>query len=274
MYLRPITAADLPRCATIHDAAFESNELTNFLAPDRAKYPLSWRYHALNIQRNKYYQSNTWGFVCVADENDGFANVGEILGYVRWARGVSKKDATSDPWTRRPSLMERVESWLCWAELKWEKMLRTNPAVSWASEDAFMRSVVASTGFAPIFGATHWYLDALAVAPEYQRRGVARKLVDWGLQQARTETEKRVVKGKPPIPIALVGTAPGLPLYRSLGFKVVGWADDSFMNAPADGGSNMVWDTTGYWIQDIECEAPMKRGVVEAAYTTRDTKSI
>jgi ribosomal protein S18 acetylase RimI-like enzyme len=271
MHLRPTTAADLPRCTTIHDAAFEGNELSDFLAPDRAKHPLSWRQHALSIQRNNYYQPNTWGFVCVADTNDDFANEGEILGYARWVRRVSKEDAATDPWMRHTSMLERAESWLHWAELKWEETLRTNPAVSWTRTDAFMRSIIASTGFAPIYAATYWYLDSLAVAPEYQRRGVARRLVDWGLQRAKMETEERVAVGKVPLPVALIGTAPGLHLYRSLGFKVVGWEDDSFLDVSANGGSNMVWDTTGYWIQDIEYELPMKRGVVEAVYTTRDT---
>ena len=272
MHIRPTTVADIPCCVTIHDAAFQDNELSNFLAPDRTKYPLSWRQQALKIQRNKYYQPKTWSFACVADTDDNFAGVGEILGYARWVRRVSKEDTATDLWTRRMSVLERAESWLDWAELKWEETLRTNPAVSWARKDVFMRIAIASTGFAPIRAATHWYLDSLAVAPEYQRRGVARRLVEWVLQRAEAETEERVAIGKAPVPVALTSTAPGLHLYRSLGFKVVGWEDDSFLNVSADGGSNMVWDTTGYWIQDIEHEQPMKRGVVEAVYTTKNTE--
>jgi ribosomal protein S18 acetylase RimI-like enzyme len=272
MHLRPTAAADIPRCTTIHDAAFEGNELSNFLAPDRAKYPLSWRQQALKVQHNKYYQPNTWSFVCVADTDDAFADVGEILGYAHWVRRASKEDAAADPWMRHMSVLERAEGWLRWAELKWEETLRINPAVSWARKDAFMRVNVASTGFAPIRATTHWYLDSLAVGPEYQRRGVARRLVDWGLQRALAETEERVPVGKAPVPVALISTAPGLHLYRSLGLKVVGWEDDSFLDVSADGGSNMVWDRTGYWIQDIEHEQPIKRGVVEAVYTTKDSR--
>lgn len=272
MHLRSATAADIPRCATIHEAAFDGNELSNFLAPGRTKHPLSWRQQTLKVQRNKYYQPNTWSFVCVADTEDDFADVGEILGSARWVRRTSKDDAAAYPWMRQMSVLERAESWLRWAEFKWEETLRTNPAVSWTRKDAFMRTIVASTGFAPIRAATHWYLDSLAVAPEYQRRGIARSLVDWGLQRAEAETGERVAVGKTPVPVALISTAPGLHLYRSLGFKVVGWEDDSFLDVPAEGGSNMVWDGTGYWIQDIEHEQPMKRGVIEAVYTTRDTR--
>jgi hypothetical protein len=58
-----------------------------------------------------------------------------------------------------------------------------------------------------------------------------------------------------------------------MGFKVVGWEDDSFMDVSAYGGCNMVCDTTGYWIQNVEYEAPVKRGVIEAVYTNRDKET-
>ena len=121
-----------------------------------------------------------------------FAPPGEILGCARWTRRPSKDDAASDPWIRRLSLTERVEGWLRWAELQWEERLRINPARAWDREDAFMRSIMTSTAFKPVRGATHWYLDHLAVAPEYQRRGVGKELVQWGLQRAEAETRERM----------------------------------------------------------------------------------
>lgn len=273
MHLRPTTTADIPRCATIHDAAFEDNELSDFLAPDRAKYPLSWHHRTLMTERTKYYQPNAWNFVCVADAEDGFAREGEILGFVRWIHRASKEEAASEPWTRHLSVLDRAESWLCWAELKWENTLRRNPAVSWTNLDAFIGSIIKATGFADVRATTHWYLDSLAVAPEYQRRGVGQKMVNWGLERAEGETKERTAAGKAPVPATLIASGPGLHLYRSLGFKVVGWADDSYFDIPAVGGSNMVWDSTRYWIQDVEYDAPMRRGVVEAIFTTRDRET-
>ncbi|KAK5121293.1 hypothetical protein LTR85_005459 [Meristemomyces frigidus] len=267
MHIRPTTAADIPRCVTIRDAAFVDNELVNWLAPDRAKYPLAWRQRALAVQRNKLYQSNAWQFVCVADTDDDFAAVGEILGWARWVRRASEEEAAADPWTRQLSVLDRVESWLRWAELKFEQAMYTSPALIQARDDAFMASAMTSTGFAPIRAATHWHLETLAVDPKYQRRGVARRLVDWGLQRAEAETEERVARGKPPVPITLIATAPGLPLYRSMGLKVVGWDDASYMGFPVEGGSNMIWDASNYWIRDVEYEEPMERGVVEAVYS-------
>ena len=270
MHLRPTTPADVPRCTTIIDTAYVNDELYNFLGANRNAYPLQWRQSVLKAQHAKLYQPNAWSFVCVADANDKFAPPGEILGCARWTRRSSKDDAATDPWIRRLSLAERGEGFLRWAELKWEETLRINPAKAWDREDAFIRSIVKSTAFAPVRGATHWFLDHLAVAPEYQRRGVGRELVQWGLQRAEAETKERIEMGKPPVPVALFGSVMGLHLYRSLGFKVVGWEDAAFMDIPVEGGSTMVWDPSEYWIHDLEHEPPMRRGVVEAMWTTRD----
>lgn len=275
MYLRSIQTGDIPGCATIVDRAFAHNELYNFIAPHRTKYPLSWRSIVLKNQYEKYWQPNAWGIVCVADADDHFAPTGEVLGVARWMRRASKEDAATEgpvnPWVRDMGLLDRVESWLRWAELKWEVTLRVNPAKAWANEDAFMGYVVRSTGFAPLRGKTHWWLDSLAVAPGYQRRGIARMLVNEGLQRAREETEERVRMEKAPLPVALIATVDGLQLYRGLGFKVVGWEEDSFMESSAEGGSALVWDPTGYWVREVEFEGVMRRGVVEGAYNSMDT---
>jgi GNAT superfamily N-acetyltransferase len=279
MHLRPILPTDVPGCATIVDNAYTTshNELYNFIAPHRAKYPLSWRSLILKIQFEKYWHPNTWGIVCVADADDDFAPSGEILGVARWMRRASPEDAAAEepvnPWVQEMSVLDRVESWLRWAELKWEETLRTNPAKSWENEDAFMAVVMTSTGFAPLRGKTHWWLDSLTVAPEYQRRGVARRLLEAGLERARGESEERVRVGTAPVPVALIATVQGLELYRGVGFRVVGWEDDSFLGATAEGGSALVWDPSGYWVRGVGFEGGMGRGKVEGVYTSREEES-
>jgi ribosomal protein S18 acetylase RimI-like enzyme len=55
-------------------------------------------------------------------------------------------------------------------------------------------------------------LMVLAVDPNHQRRGIGRKLVRWGLEQAAAEDQK----------VFLIATPEGKPLYESLGFRVLG----------------------------------------------------
>lgn len=275
MHLRPATPADLPRCATIWNDAFVDDELARYLAPYAADHPLSNRQFRLAKVRDHYYAPNSWTFVCVSDSNDSVAAKDEILGFANWVRSSSKEDAASDPWKRSLGPLEQVERWLRWAEFKYETVLRVNPAISWVNSDRFAQNVAASTAFKAVRGSTHWYVSGLAVAPEHQRRGVATMLLQWGLGHAASETEQRVAVGKAPVPVGLIASQPGLPMYRKMGMKVVGWADDSFFaydeGVGAKGGSEMLWDPTGYWTEDVAYEGPMKRGVVEAVYKTRDS---
>lgn len=56
-----------------------------------------------------------------------------------------------------------------------------------------------------------WHLDGLAVDPSYQRRGIGRKLMEWGMERSKEEG----------VPITLTASPAGLSLYQSIGFKEV-----------------------------------------------------
>ncbi|MCJ1351455.1 MAG: hypothetical protein MMC33_001439 [Icmadophila ericetorum] len=63
-----------------------------------------------------------------------------------------------------------------------------------------------------------WYLLSLATHPAYQRRGAASLLVKWGQEQAiLSHKQNPKIKG-----CFLIATPAGLPLYRKLGFEVIG----------------------------------------------------
>lgn len=60
-----------------------------------------------------------------------------------------------------------------------------------------------------------WSLDMLATHPSHQRRGIARKLVAWGVEQADREN----------VCASLVSSADAETFYRSCGFVEVGRAN-------------------------------------------------
>jgi GNAT superfamily N-acetyltransferase len=57
------------------------------------------------------------------------------------------------------------------------------------------------------------HLQFLGVSPRFQRRGIGRKLLEWGCEKADHER----------IPIYLEATAFGRPLYESVGFTILEW---------------------------------------------------
>lgn len=62
------------------------------------------------------------------------------------------------------------------------------------------------------YGQHNLYLSILACHPSYQRRGIGRQLVRWGLEKAKLENLDMTVFGSPM----------GSLLYRSVGFREVG----------------------------------------------------
>lgn len=56
----------------------------------------------------------------------------------------------------------------------------------------------------------HWYLSLLLTWPEWQGRGVARKLLIWAIEQADKET--------PPVPMYLETSAKARAIYEHVGF--------------------------------------------------------
>ncbi|KAJ5544040.1 hypothetical protein N7513_003314 [Penicillium frequentans] len=58
-----------------------------------------------------------------------------------------------------------------------------------------------------------WHLQFLGVSPRFQRRGVGKELLQWGIDKADQEHT----------PIYLEATSFGQPLYESFGFVLIDW---------------------------------------------------
>ena len=81
----------------------------------------------------------------------------------------------------------------------------------------------------------HLWLYTLATHPKYQRKGVGKRLLKWGIKRAEMEG----------IPIGLIASPEGAGLYASAGFKDVGLCVLDF-----DG--TRIADRAMIWWPDIE----------------------
>lgn len=79
----------------------------------------------------------------------------------------------------------------------------------------------------------HWWANAIAVAPAFQRNGVAMMLLEWGKVHAREEQ----------VPIMLASTTIGRGLYDKAGF----WNYGTWTWGPGKGMQSalMRWDPPG-----------------------------
>ena len=68
------------------------------------------------------------------------------------------------------------------------------------------------------YGDQHLNLVQVAVASQYQRRGVGKAMVNWGIERAREQQ----------VPITLFATCTMMPWYESQGFKAL---DSVFIQA-------------------------------------------
>lgn len=58
----------------------------------------------------------------------------------------------------------------------------------------------------------HWFMQKLSVDPNWQRKGIGRMLLQWGLERAQEEN----------VPVGLDSTEVGEILYRKVGFEKIG----------------------------------------------------
>jgi ribosomal protein S18 acetylase RimI-like enzyme len=87
----------------------------------------------------------------------------------------------------------------------------------------------------------YWHLGLLATDPKYQRRGIGKKLVEFGREMARKEN----------VPVTLEASVVGRGLYLKIGFKIVNYMELS--EAAGIAAVQMVWepeDSKGNWLED------------------------
>ncbi|KAF3063148.1 hypothetical protein CFAM422_010498 [Trichoderma lentiforme] len=117
----------------------------------------------------------------------------QIVGYAIWDLPVGSSEESPVVTPADPELPADVTDFKVYAELK--TILEEDHKASFG--DRGLKDV--------------WHLDMIGVDPHYQRQGIGRALLTWGVEQATREGRD----------CYLMATPQGRPLYESFGFDIV-----------------------------------------------------
>ncbi len=162
-----------------------------------------------------------WSHVFIVAASKDARGKGVIMGQAHWSR-IADSDAENHAagrglaWYDPRRIIKPLVA-ICVHIAAW---LRPNRAADPEQEDIIERSY----GFLDHIWTKQnqrspsWYLESLAVAPEYQNRGVGRKLVQWGIDQAEKEG----------IACSVIAADGKEQFYQRCGFDVgpVGWSGE------------------------------------------------
>ena len=201
--IAPITsAADMPRAAEITDIAFHPDPNMNVLFPILA----TTKYSAPTPTMTDEYIHllHTDPSIRYLKATDTFT--GEMVAAAKW-NFWHDNGANRSPWSDHPN------------------PLANDAAVAWFFGET------GKNREACMQGRPHFYMSMLMVLPDYQGRGIGKRLLEWGLEQA----------DEMGMEVWIDATDVGLPLYKKLGWEPVAefWTD-----CEKWGGTKGVFDRT------------------------------
>ncbi|KAF9630654.1 hypothetical protein BFW01_g1216 [Lasiodiplodia theobromae] len=221
MRTRLLVRDDVSNAAHVAVAAYVDDAQDAYIYPKRHEYPLRYLKVKTDIIQHSLEDSIALPIVAVLEPNDeGWNGTPEIMGFCIWYReGADQNEEEAqnrDAQKKKPWISRLKERILDSDIVDYIRDVR-NPIV-----DASHARAVAET--CSRSDSQRWIEDGyqkpeqfygimdVAVDPKFQRRGVARMLLEWGMARAEKEN----------VPVHLSATPAGAPLYRSLGFRGVG----------------------------------------------------
>ena len=215
MHLVPLTLDLIPACATAGADAFADDNLFLFLRPHKFRYPTYLRSHFVRVLHQRINSPGLLGRVAVSDDNDDWydESVGsEVLGYATWER--HGKNIDHKIWGK-DSIGKLFERFAADLEIRHSKFFRLDPSYDYENLQAYLDAANAAGS---IFETCledypeHMWLSFICVDPKFQRKGVGKKLMQWGMNRADKER----------VPIGLASSPAGEKLYHDCGFEEVG----------------------------------------------------
>ena len=251
MHIRPYQPSDLTAITNVMIAANKTDSLSLYFRRDTDRYPLTDHRSAVRFLKNLVLGVGTYCLVTETDPWDyptpsdspstpvpASALVPEVIGWSMYTRHGSSPTALR--WLQQnSSYSDSFNRWLM--HLERDHYHRIFTSVDHTHDHAKFKTVLPllSEPWDPKIFAEAWELAGLFVHPGWQRRGLGRKMMQWGMDRA---TEEK-------IPLIVGGSALGGPAYRKAGFKstgVSGFGD--FFDECRYGGEAMqrwVWEPEG-----------------------------
>ena len=239
MHLRPCLAHDISAMADILAECNIDDSLSRHMTRDIFKYWTSYRKGGIRFLVGQTLIPGAASWVLETDAGDQLPNGtpgpgGDIVGFAQWHRmGTSPAarnwQAPGNTWD------QRLERTLHGVRAKYYSFSWLDPVNNRKRFPGMMG--ILEKPFDPEIFAEAWELSGLYVRREYQRRGLAKILLKWGLDQAAAERVPAVVKASPA----------GLKAYEQAGFRVLESLDFGAFNFnPGGRGVNtLVWEPPG-----------------------------
>ncbi|KAF4455586.1 hypothetical protein F53441_2110 [Fusarium austroafricanum] len=225
--LRSAKYSELPEIARLMSKAFwEDNLFGELIHPYREKYPDDFDLYWLRRARVNFWDWRWTWLVAVSKDEKGKEVIAGIAQWARLGDGGKKLEL----WTLDPRNLLKPLSSLAMSIQSWTQPSR---AVDPKEEDIIERAYPCFDKIWSGKRAESWYLEALAVHPDFQRKNVGRQLVQWGLERADHDG----------VCASVVSALGKDDFYRKCGFdEQLGTARDGEGNPLVDvEGANIFW---------------------------------
>ncbi|CAG9989012.1 unnamed protein product [Clonostachys byssicola] len=221
MHVRLATHDDVAEIATVPVSAYEDDPQDAYMYPRRFNYPQLYIKAKASIARSALEDTTATLIVVTLDETDNYWDgTPTIVGFCIWYRETEYAQEAPDDQDGKDqggSIFSAIKSYVLESEIVDYLSDLANPILS-ASHSRAMAQICSkpdSQQFVDGYEKPRYYHGVLDIGVDkgFQGRGVARLLMEWGMNRARTEN----------LPVYLSATPAGKPLYLKLGFRTIGY---------------------------------------------------
>jgi GNAT superfamily N-acetyltransferase len=202
--IREATLADVPQIANVFAAGFIDDDVFGrFMHPKRREYPDDWLHYWHKDIRTHLIDPTVLAYVCTTEQ--GIIKACCILRPL--GQGGEQRAAAA-------SLASKAQAF---AEKTWDDVAWTDKAADPKAMEAFERNWEDIKHHFTGSRAECWMIEMLCVAPDAQRGGYGRQLIQKAIELCKSEN--------PAAPLSVIASEVGDAFYEKMGFHEVGRAN-------------------------------------------------